>query len=57
LPLIGGLILQHNPKKIKIMKAITENTVAAGKPLNSKEMALNLGLADCLAVLDFQTAG
>jgi hypothetical protein len=57
LPLIGGSILQHNPKKIKIMKAITENTVAAGKPLNSKEMALNLGLAECLAVLDFQTAG
>jgi hypothetical protein len=31
------------------MKAITENTVVAGKPLKSKEMVLNLGLAECLA--------
>jgi hypothetical protein len=46
--LIGGLILQHNQQKIKIMKAITGNTAVASKAMRSKEMVLNLGFEECL---------
>ena len=46
--LMGGLILQHNQQKTKIMKAITGTTAVASKTLHSKEMMLNLGLEEYL---------